>query len=453
MSEHPSAQLLERFVLGELSPAEATPVVVHLLRKGGCARCRARLAPHYHFLADPDAAPAAPEAAGEELERYERAIDSAAAAVRVHGAQAVRLRSRARQLLAELGTHGVGRVSARTRGAYPKYEAVLAYSWSLRHSDPQRMVDYAYLATRIARHLGRDGYGAEQVADFEARAWGELANACRVADRFAEAESAMARAFALFATGSGEPLLQARLLELRGSQLGLQGQHRAALKHLDSAQQIYLGRHDRQAAGRVLITRGVYSGYAGQPQRGLRDIERGLAMIDGERDRELADTALYNQIDLLVESRRWREARALLWRHRPRLAALGELVRPRLDWLDGRVNAGLGELGRAERAFAAARAGFARAGAGRHAALVALDLTTVWMRQGRLEEAHGLAEAAIGALLAVQAPPDYESITALVLLRSSFQAALATAAQVQSVVEFLRRVEHDPGARYRFGEG
>src|SRR5262249_40762873 len=100
-NDHPEPELLHRFALGDLSAAEADAVVMHLMR--GCARCRAQVEPHLRTAL----APAEPPASGEPtLDRYDRAVEAALSSVLLHGAAAVEVRKRTREILAKLRAGG-----------------------------------------------------------------------------------------------------------------------------------------------------------------------------------------------------------------------------------------------------------------------------------------------------------------------------------------------------------
>jgi tetratricopeptide (TPR) repeat protein len=452
-----------------------------------------------------DTDPAAPAPA--PLDAYDRAIEAALASVRLHGTAAVEVRRRTHQILAELragdtpelppptpqampprrarrppqGAAGAGaggadagagagagaagadgaaagggaaareaRAAVSRRAAprrFPLFDAALRYSWELRQDDPARMIELARFATRLAPTLGEDGYTAVQVADFEARAWGELANAYRVGEQPALADEAIAKAFGLRARGTGDELLEARLLSLQASVLGSSGRIHAALEVLSRLRKIHLRRGDRHNAGRALAQAGFYLGYWGLSEVALRTVGESMAMIDAEVDPALYLNTLQTYIDLLVDCRRFQEARDQLRQHRSRLlAGQGLLARVRLKTIEGRLEVGLGNLERAARAFTMARRRFHGAGSRRLAAMAGLDLAAVRMRQGRFADANPPIEQAVAELVAVEATG--EALTALQLLRTNHGISKLTAAQVQDAADVLRRSSRsDPGGR------
>jgi tetratricopeptide (TPR) repeat protein len=497
VTDHPSPELLRRFALNDLAAAETDAIVVHMQR--GCARCRSEVERHLPVELAQAAEPAVPAASGADsdpaapapapLDAYDRAIEAALASVRLHGIAAIEVRKRTHQILAGLragdtpelppptlevmpprrarrpprgaagadgaaaggGAAGGEAMAATSRRVaprrFPLFDAALRYSWELRQDDPARMIELARFATRLAPTLGEDGYTAVQVADFEARAWGELANAYRVGEQPALADEAIAKAFGLRARGTGDELLEARLLSLQASVLGSSSRFHAALEVLSRLRKIHLRRGDRHNAGRALAQAGFYLGYWGLSEVALRTVGEGMAMIDAEVDPALYLNSLQTYIDLLVDCRRFQEARDQLRQHRSRLlAGQGLLARVRLKTIEGRLEVGLGNLERAARAFTMARRRFQGAGSRRLAALAGLDLAAVRMRQGRFADANPPIEQAVAELVAIAATG--EALTALQLLRTNHGISKLTAAQVQDAADALRRSSSsDPGGR------
>jgi len=457
VTNHPSPELLRRFALGELPASDANAIAAHLMH--GCARCGAEVEPHLPLMAASASAPtvpAEPAAAREPMDSYDRAIEAAVASVRLHGTAAVQVRKRTHQILAELragDTPELPPPSPRPAAAvaagkapppgpspklFPLFDAALRYSWELRGDDPRRMIELARFATRIAPTLGEDGYTPAQVSDFQARAWGELGNAHRVGDELARAEEAMTTAFEHLERGTGDEVLLARLLSLQASVLGSRSRFRAALEVLSRLHAMHQRRGDRHHAGRALIQAGSFLAYWAMPEAGLRLMSEGMAMIDADLDPVLHLNALMSRIDILVDCRHFQEAGDQLRQHRSRLlAGQGLIQRVTLKAIEGRLEAGLGNLERAARAFTTARRRYLKAGARRRAALISLELAGVRMRQGRFDEANPLIEESIEQLAAIEAAG--EALSALKLLRTSHQMATLTTGELQEAADALRR--------------
>jgi tetratricopeptide (TPR) repeat protein len=328
------------------------------------------------------------------------------------------------------------------------YEALLERSWGLRHEDPAAMVRLAGMAVRIAGCLNARRYGQLRLADLQARAWGELANAYRVADDLDEAGKAFERALEHLSRGTGDEWLQARLYDLQASYFGTRRWFVLALGALDVVHDIHQRRGDHHLAGRALISKGIYTGYQGNPGEAVALFREGLARIDEEADPDLAFTARYNQAFCQLECGQLREARATLW---PLLRERGESARInrfKALWVKGRIDVGLGELERAERAFRESKTGFEETGMGFAAALVSLELALVWLNQNRPEQAWAVVSEAKQVFQRLQV--HREVLAAVMILQRSIELGKATLGLVESVVQFARQaqVHLDPDARF-----
>src|SRR5258708_1682837 len=236
------------------------------------------------------------------------------------------------------------------------------------------MVRIGKLALFAAERLDKDRYGRAEIADVRARAWAELANAYRVTEDLSRADQAMALAVGWLQRGSGDPWLLARVADLMASLLADQRRFADASELLGKVHRFYGRMGDQHLAGRALISRGIFAGYDNQPRQALALLVQGVELIDVGQDTRLAASAVHAILINLVDCGRYRQARIQLWRSRPLLTRQGGQLSLRLQWLEGRIHAGLGDLARAEREFTATRAGFAAAGSPYNAALVALDL-------------------------------------------------------------------------------
>lgn len=333
------------------------------------------------------------------------------------------------------------------QGAYPVYEALLARSWTFSQENPRKMVEYAWYATRAALCLEQEGFEPQQATDFQARALGELADAYRIADRLDEAEATLREAVEMAARGSGEIFLSLRLLELRASLLGSRRQYREALELLDHLLAESLRCGDSHAAGRILIRLGVYTGYLGDTAEALRRMDEGLLRVDPEREPHLRPAALHKQLFFLVSSGWLEQAVALLGRCREELLGTGKrLDRALLVSVEGRVQAGLGQLHLAEGALREAKETFEDLDVKPLWAVACLDLGAVLMALGRAAEARALAEEALWVFRHLRIGEGL--LEALGILDAVLQAEILTAGLLGRLAEFVRRAEHDPTARF-----
>ncbi|HEX9940509.1 MAG TPA: hypothetical protein VGG03_00720 [Thermoanaerobaculia bacterium] len=360
----------------------------------------------------------------------------------------VRERGRYRRARALLGAGGgarsliAGDLALAGRGVY---EALLARSWAVRFDDPEEMVHLAETALEVARGFAVRRRGVRRVADLNARAWGELANAWRVADRLGPAQKAFGEAFALLQRGTGDPYLKARLFDLEASLLGTLGEHRLALRRLAYLAELYQELGEPHLAGRALVGQALYTFYGGQAEEAVKLNAEGLARLDRRRDPALFGLALVNHLLFLVDLGQYPQAKRTLFEHRRHLAGRDRATSLRLRWIEGRISYGLGELGSAEAAFREIKQGFLEAGQAFAAAVGCLDLAMVLVRRGRLEEAGRMVGLARAHLLALESCREFLGV--VVYLEESLRRREATAELVGETVAFLWRRELQVGSR------
>ncbi|HVR97383.1 MAG TPA: hypothetical protein VMW27_12260 [Thermoanaerobaculia bacterium] len=345
-------------------------------------------------------------------------------------------------LLIEDGPLALVEGPRRLRGL-PAYEALLLRSWELRLDDPPQAVELAKYATLIASKLKPRLLGDQLIADLCCRAWAVLSNAYRVAGNHPTAESTLETTFYYYYRGSQDELLFARIADFQASLLAAQRDFDVALELLTVAHKIYCDHGEPHLAGRALISRGIYEGYAGDRERGIQSISEGLRQIDKKRDPRLAFLAVHNLAFLLVEGKRFREARVLsrkiLWHSglTPR-----RIDRIKLLWIEGRANLGLGRLDRAARDFQAVRTEFLELEMHYQAALAALDLALVDLLQNRTTEARATVLEAVEVFCALEI--SQEQLNAVNILKEAFKRDVMAAALLEMTLDALRRAERDP---------
>ncbi|MEA2600264.1 MAG: hypothetical protein QOF89_1256 [Acidobacteriota bacterium] len=323
------------------------------------------------------------------------------------------------------------------------YEALLARSWSLRFDDPREMCRLAEAAVEVAARFSPKTHGAKRVADLRARAWGEFANACRVADRLREAKRAFGQAFAFLQRGTGDLLLKARLLDLEASYFGALREFASAQDRLDIVPELYRKAGEPHLAGRTLIKRAVYLAYSGNPEEGLRLHQEGLGLIDKEREPDLMVAALHNQLSLLIDLGRFQEAQRLLFENRVRFRSCGRISGLKLRGLEGEISYGLEKWPSAEIAFREVKEGFRQAGLGFAHALMGLYLATALLRQGKIDEAEEEVLTASKVFFSLQI--HREILGSVLLLKETAEMRRLTVAILENEVRHIRRAEMEHG--------
>jgi tetratricopeptide (TPR) repeat protein len=448
MGDHPTYEQLEAFLAGDLPRNEGGVLLVHLSAR--CPECRRRLvrltARTLGLL------PAAvPPAAGFYDSAVERAFTVARR--RARGVASDR-RNLARDLTALLAAadprqalQGFAARPGGWGGGWVLAEELLALSRELRYRDPASMVRFADLARLVVSTLDPERYGAEPVADLEARTYAELANAYRVSDHLGEAERAMAKAEARRREGTGDLLLAARILDLTASLRSTQRRFSEALGLLGRAHALYRELGEHHLAGRTLVSRGMYTGYGGDPEAALGFLRDGMALLEPGRDPQLTAAAEQLTAWFLADAGRFAEAGERLGRGELRHAVAGDpLSLVKLGWLEGRIAQGLGDPATAEAAFVATRGAFLAAGQAYNAALVALDLAALWLAAGRTAELRPLVEELVGTFRALGI--GREALAALLLLEQACERDWATLDLVREVFRFLHRFQHDPSLTF-----
>lgn len=218
-NQHPSPAAWEALILGTLTGDEHRVAVAHLLL--GCETCRAAVRPILEHRAQESRDPGDEDLDPEVLAVYADTVDRAIEGVLLHGSYApLRTRHR-RRALACMKERGLEAASPEVYGRFAVYEASLIRARELRNEDREEMVRAALNAVQMASRLtvAEDGFNAEQIADFQARATAEYADALRIAGQLPEAELHLQRAFELAAMGTGRVLLSLRLQEVQSSWL------------------------------------------------------------------------------------------------------------------------------------------------------------------------------------------------------------------------------------------
>lgn len=344
---------------------------------------------------------------------------------------------RARRLLASgEGIRALTRANVTVAGL-GVYEAVLAQSWAVRFDDPEEMIRLAEAALEISKGFSGKAYGLKNLRDFQARAWGELANAYRTADRLRPAQEAFGQAYALQQRGTGDLYLKVRLFDLEASLLGTLREFSLALSRLTSLSSLYKEMGEFHLAGRALITRALYTFYSGDTKKAITINRQGIKLIDRLLDPPLFMQALHNDLLFLVELGLCPEAKKVLFKSRPNLIYKDRVSALRLRVIEGQISYGLGELLSAEIAFREAREGLADTGMIFLVALTSLELAMALRSQDKVEEA--MAEVMLAREIFLSLEISREYLGSVIFLEESFRRGEATTQLVEATVAHLKR--------------
>jgi tetratricopeptide (TPR) repeat protein len=431
VNDHPTPAELEGFAWNR-TPADRTrAIIAHLMR--GCAPCRAAFTPHFAALIGLAPPPELALSPKEDAE-YDAVIDRVFAAVLTRARE---LASKGKTSIAATGVEELPEAPQPVE--IPQFETLLQQSWALRNENPTEMVRLAEEARELAESLGAP-FKASAVADLRCRAWVELGNAHRVADNFSAAERALGRATELYLEGTQDEVLAARLFTVQASTLGDCRRFDLAETALDLVFTIHRRRGDDHEAGRALLKKGIFAGYRGNTEQALQLVEQGLGLLDEEREPALVFLALHNQARFLLDAGQLRAARMALWKAKARgLHPGGRVIQLKVRWLEGQINAALGELERAEAAFREVKDGFLESKLVYKAALVGLELGALLLRGARTEHAAREILAAADTFMALGI--NREVSASVLLLRGAAEQRIVDSGLIEYVADQLRRSE------------
>lgn len=439
---------VERFLDGHLPPNERRKVVRHLLTD--CRPCRAKLVSLSEVLFR--AEDLKENARGAQSFSYDAVL--ARAATWAHLYQ-TRYRNERELLERAFGTapsdppedEEIHWQAFEALRGWSRVEALLRLSFEERYRNPQRMLLLALAARLAAEELNSAELGPGLVADFQARAWAEVGNAYRVNEQFDWAEAALDHAESLFEEGTGDLLLLARMSDIEASLRTDQRRLDEAIELLAMVCNLYRQAGNLHLAGRALIKSGIATHYNGCPRDAVPLLRDALRLIDPQKDLQLAASAKLSMACALADCGEFREAAQILLESGLRQAfAADSLSLLKLRWIEGRILAGLGKLGRAERVFEQVREEFLSREREYDAALVGLELAAVWLRQGKATQVLELAEEIYETLrdLGVH----QEAFRAVLFLREACRRQAVTVDLLRKVHGFLVRLEWNPQLRF-----
>ncbi|HEV7668755.1 MAG TPA: hypothetical protein VGS22_09540 [Thermoanaerobaculia bacterium] len=408
----------------------------HLL--AGCRQCRQKASE----LAAPlfEVAARKPPAGGVDaydapLRRIARAFSGVAFEARVvsRPAQAPATIGASRSL-----SRGTGRSTVKPEEMKTRAQNWLARARALRYADPERMRAAASLAALLAERIPHNAFPPGVVADLSALAWAELANGRRLVGDHLGAERAFSRAIHWIDRGSGDLQPLAEIADLVAS-LEIDARRFApAERLLDRIVIAYRALGEPHLAGRTMILRGVSLGYRGEGSEAVRQIVNGHALLDPGRDPRLALVAVHGLVSRLADSGRFELAAEALRDGMPLYAAYAEPIdRIKVNWTRGRIEIGMGRLEKGERYLREGQQGFRERGMPYFAALVALDLAALHMKEGRTQEVARSIEELLAEFRALGIRR--EAIVCLLILQRAIATERATEKLVSRVASRLGR--------------
>jgi tetratricopeptide (TPR) repeat protein len=268
------------------------------------------------------------------------------------------------------------------------------------------------------------------------------ANVLRVRGRLPEAEATLEEAKALWKAGSdpGKVLDPGRLLDLEGSLRRDQRRFGEALALFDEAIP------QAHFPERVLINKGTAYDVMGDYEQAVSTLLAARPGVERRGDSRLRNMLLLNVSSNLCHLSRYGEAAELVEEVRRSPAGLGKIDCARIPWLEGRIQAGLGNPGEARRLLSEARQKFAGERMMYDVALVLLEETGLLLAEGCSGEVKALALELAKIFKAKGVHP--EALNALRVFDEAVRQEKATAELARRVLRFLFKARHDQGLRF-----
>ena len=307
------------------------------------------------------------------------------------------------------------------------------------HRDPEAAESHARLALAVHCRLATDRYPSRLVADFGARAWASLANALRIRSDLPAADRAMDRAFQEIEHGTGDAIDRACLLQLRVSLRRAQRRLQEARTDALHATRLWRSVGDRRAVTEAILLHSSILFEAGDALEAIATLRKCLRRLDeAEVGTRLYFGVVQNLAFRLAQANRSGEASHYIPELRELAAGLGEpLSEIRVDWLEALVDAGHGRTPRAVIRFNHLLDRFLAYRMPYDAALVGLDLATVYLEAGDTAAARALAGKLVPIFQSLQI--EREAAEALLLFVEALRKEAATVAMAEKVKAMLRR--------------
>lgn len=306
-----------------------------------------------------------------------------------------------------------------------------------------RALELANLALRVAELAPGDEAWRQRVQGY---AWAHVGNAWRVKGDLPAADEAFGRAQRLWSagrTGDSGLLNEARVLGLRASLLRDQRRLTEALELLGQA----LAVDKASEAKYLLLNQAKLFEETDNFSRAVDALRTLAPLIESEGETRLLFVLRHNLVVNLCALGEYEETKQLLPDLKKLALKLGnDLDLLRVQWLEGRLLAGLGNSDKAVETFFTIRKELISREVAYDAALVSLEIAVIYLEGGRTEAVKNLARqmASVFRLQGIHR----EALAALKLFRDAAEREIATLDLAQKLVRYLRRAKDDPSLRF-----
>lgn len=217
---------------------------------------------------------------------------------------------------------------------------------------------------------------------------------------------------------------------------------------LDRAALLFAVIQDEDASTRVMLSLGALYHRMGNALDALDAVAKVLAQVTEETNPGLYWIARFNRSVYLTEAESYDEAKQELAAclAASRISKI-DSSEPRVAWLRGRIAAGEGDCGAAERHLRATREAFLQEDSGINMALASLDLALVYLQTGETAKLLVIAEEM--ALIFEAGDVHREAAAALMLFQEAVRRAAVTARDLKRLRRYLEDTRHNPAIPFQ----
>ena len=325
-------------------------------------------------------------------------------------------------------------------------ELLIRRSCQTAPEHPSEAFHLADLAVHMADRISEAGLFEERwVYQLRSLAWAALGNALRVQGDLTGSERSFDMADSWWEGGTEgtedalgyEPVLW----DLKASLRIAQRRFPEALRLLADAVERFLNGEypDPHLAGRSLISKALLLIEKGDTEPAIQALKKANGLIDPEREPRLLLCVHHNLVHTLSSAvGRFQEAAALLPKLKELAATHGSTKdRLRLEWVEGRVAAGLGDHERARALLTKIRQKFLDESNAFDAALASLDLSISYLAEGKTTKVRELADEMVIVFRDLEVAR--EPLAAVLLFQEAARQETATAELAREVAASLTR--------------